>query len=183
MQDQQIVSLAKQAARRSILIERDPNQLIPVKQGKVLVVEQQVTLCNDFHWHSGLLYEQCLKHHDQVDYLETSYAYDSFDEEQIRSSIGEYDTIIATNFFQRGKGGNKEFWEQLLTEFPYKDIIIVTNTPYEQVSIPANARSALLTFATTPENIKATAAILFGNMKPEGVWPLKYTQPGGGSRK
>ena len=67
LQDQQIVALAKQAAKRSILIERDPNQLIPVKQGKVLVIEQQVTLCNDFHWHSGLLYEQCLKHHDQVD--------------------------------------------------------------------------------------------------------------------
>ena len=183
LQDQQIVALAKQAAKRSILIERDPNQLIPVKQGKVFVIEQQVTLCNDFHWHSGLLYEQCLKHHDQVDYLETSYAYDAFDEEQIRGSIADYDTIIATNFFQRGKGGNKEFWEQLLEEFPNKNIIIVTNTPYEQVSIPANAKSVLLTFATTPENIKATAAILFGNMKPEGVWPLKYTQPGGGNRK
>jgi beta-N-acetylhexosaminidase len=183
LQDQQIVALAKQAAKRSILIERDPNQLIPVKQGKVLVIEQQVTLCNDFRWHSGLLYEQCLKHHDQVDYLETSYAYDAFDEEQIRGSVADYDTIIATNFFQRGKGGNKEFWEQLFEEFPDKNIIIVTNTPYEQVSIPANAKSVLLTFATTPENIKATAAILFGNMKPEGVWPLKYTQPGGGNRK
>lgn len=178
LNDKEIISLAKVAARRSILIERDKDALIPVRQGRVLVVEQQVTLCNDFHWHSGLLYEQCLKYHDQVDYLETSYAYDEVDETQIPETISDYDIVIATNFFQRGKGGNKEYWEQLLAEFPDKKIIIVTNTPYEQVSIPSNARSVLLTFATTPENIKATAAILFGNMKPEGVWPLKYTQSG-----
>ena len=173
------MALAKTAARRSILVERDLDHLIPVQGERVLVIEQQVTLCNDFHWHSGILYEQCLKYHCNTDYLETSYLYDDIDEAQIRDAVGHYDTIIATNFFQRGKGGNKEFWERLIEENPNLKVVIVTNTPYEQVSIPENARSVLLTFATTPENIKATAAILFGKMNAEGVWPLRYTKPGG----
>ena len=171
--------MAKNAARKSILVERNLDAQIPVKSERVLVIEQQVTLCNDFHWHSGILYEQCLKYHRNTDYLETSYQYDEIDETQIRETVTNYDTIIATNFFQRGKGGNKEFWENLIAENPDLKVVIVTNTPYEQVSIPANARSVLLTFATTPENIKATAAILFGEMKAEGVWPLRYTKPGG----
>jgi len=179
LRDKEIVALAKTAARRSILVERDLDHLIPVQGERVLVIEQQVTLCNDFHWHSGILYEQCLKYHCNTDYLETSYLYDDIDEAQIRDAVGHYDTIIATNFFQRGKGGNKEFWERLIAENPNLKVVIVTNTPYEQVSIPENARSVLLTFATTPENIKATAAILFGKMNAEGVWPLRYTKPGG----
>ena len=179
LQDKEIVELAKTAARRSILIERDKDKVFPVKDGNVLVVEQQVLLCNDYQWHSGLLYEQCQKYHSHVDYLETSYSYDEVDEAQIREAIEAYDVIIATNYFQRGKAGNKEFWEKLLTEYPEKKIILVTNTPYEQVSIPTNARNVLLNFATTPENTKAAAAILFGKMKAEGVWPLTYMRPGG----
>lgn len=179
LQDKEIVELAKTAARRSILIERDKDKVFPVKDGKVLVVEQQVLLCNDYQWHSGLLYEQCQKYHSYVDYLETSYSYDEVDEAQIREAIEEYDVIIATNYFQRGKAGNKEFWEKLLEEYSDKKIILVTNTPYEQVSIPENARNVLLNFATTPENTKAAAAILFGKMKAEGAWPLTYMRPGG----
>lgn len=179
LQDKEIVELAKTAAKRSVLIERNKDNLIPVKEGKVLVIEQQVKERNDYHWHSGILYENCLKYHSQVDFLETSHLYDDIDEIRIKDAMNDCDIVIATSYFQRGKGGNKEFWEQMITEYPDKKIIIVTNTPYEQVSIPANARNVLLTFATSPENIKASAAVLFGEMQPEGVWPLTFMRPGG----
>ena len=55
---------------------------------------------------------------------------------------------------------------------PNVRVVIVTNTPYEEISIPKNAQYVLVTFATSPENIKAAAAVLFGKMTPEGVWPL-----------
>lgn len=179
LQDKEIVELSKTAAKRSVLIERNKDDVFPVKTGSVLIIEQQIEEYNDFQWHSGILYEQCQRHHDQVDYLETSYSYDNVDEARIRASFAKYDMVIATNYYQRGTARNKEFWEQLLGEYPDKKVIIVTNTPYEEVSIPSNARNVLVTFATSPENIKVSAAVLFGKIKPEGVWPLSYMKPGG----
>lgn len=179
LQDKEIVELAKTAARRSVLIERNKDNVFPVKEGRVLVIEQQIKEYNDYQWHSGILYEQCQRYYDQVDYLETSYSYDDIDEARIKEAFSQYDMVIGTNYFQRGTAGNREFWEKLLNEYPEKKVIIVTNTPYEQVSIPSNARNVLVTFATSPENIKVSVAVLFGKMQPEGVWPLSHMRPGG----
>ena len=179
LQDKEIVELAKTAARRSVLIERNKDNVFPVSEGKVLVIEQQIKEFNDYQWHSGILYEQCQKYHAQVDYMETSYSYDDVDKLRIKEVFSQYDLIIGTNYFRRGTAGNREFWSQMLKEYPEKKVIIVTNTPYEEISIPANARNVLVTFATSPENIKASAAVLFGRMEPEGVWPLSNIRPGG----
>ncbi len=54
-----------------------------------------------------------------------------------------------------------------------KKIIVVTNTPYRELSIPEHAENVVITFATSPENIKVTAGVLFGVVSPEGEWPLE----------
>lgn len=165
--------LARQAARRSVLIARDREKSIPVTGEKILVIEQKVKEYNDMHWHSGILFEACQGCHTGVDYLETSYSYDDTDKSQIAQALAEYDTVIATNYFLRGKAKNRDFWEEQLALHPDTKVVMVTNTPYEELSIPRNAESVLLTLATSPENIKAAAAVLFGEMAPEGVWPLE----------
>lgn len=197
LQEESIRELARQAARRSVLIERAEEDAIPVRGKKILVVEQKVKEYNDMQWHSGILYEECLRcvqmagcddrlqghipDQEAVEYLETSYSYDDVDRRQIEQALDEYDVVIATNYFLRGKAGNKDFWEEQITKHPDTRIIMVTNTPYEELSIPRNAKNVLITFATSPENIKASAAVLFGKMIPEGVWPLSnkraYQQP------
>lgn len=165
--------LARQAARRSVLIARDREKSIPITGEKILVIEQKVKEYNDMQWHSGILFEACQGYHAGVDYLETSYSYDDTDKGQIAQALAEYDTVIATNYFLRGKAKNRDFWEEQLALCPDTKVVMVTNTPYEELSIPRNAESVLLTLATSPENIKAAAAVLFGEMAPEGVWPLK----------
>ncbi len=170
--DQGIRQLARQAARRSILTERNQDRAIPVQGGRLVVIEQKVKEYNDIQWHSGILYEACQSYQEDAAYLETSYTYDETDRGQIQDALDNYDTVIATNYFLRGKGKNKAFWEEQIALHPDTRIIIVTNTPYEEISIPSNAKNVLVTFATSPENIKAAAAVLFGEMVPEGVWPL-----------
>lgn len=170
--DQGIRQLARQAARRSILTERDQDRAIPVQGGRLVVIEQKVKEYNDIQWHSGILYEACQGYREDAAYLETSYTYDEADRRQIQDALENYDTVIATNYFLRGKGKNKAFWEEQIALHLDARIIIVTNTPYEEISIPSNAKNVLVTFATSPENIKAAAAVLFGEMVPEGVWPL-----------
>ena len=46
--------------------------------------------------------------------------------------------------------------------------------PYEEISVPENAKSVIITFATSPDNIEVVAGTLFGEIIPEGVWPVKY---------
>lgn len=178
LQDEGIKALARLAARRSVLIERMEKDSIPVRGSRILVAEQKVKEYNDMQWHSGILYEACIRYCENAEYLETSYSYDEVDRRQIAQALEEYDVVIATNYFLRGKAGNRAFWEEELKKHPGTKVIFVTNTPYEEISIPKNAKNVLVTFATSPENIKASAAVLFGEMEPEGVWPLKYTKPG-----
>ncbi len=173
LQEEGIRQLARQAARRSVLIARDREESIPVTGEKILVIEQKVKEYNDIQWHSGILFEACQGYRPDIRYLETSYSYDDTDKSQITQALTEYDTVIATNYFLRGKAKNRDFWEEQISLHPEVKIIIVSNTPYEQLSIPGNAGNVLLTFATSPENIRAAAAVLFGEMEPEGVWPLK----------
>ncbi|HJC25271.1 MAG TPA: HAD hydrolase-like protein [Candidatus Eisenbergiella merdavium] len=179
LQDPAVRELAKQAARRSVLIERSKEGSIPADGNRIIVIEQKVKDYNDMQWHSGILFEECLKYCENAAYLETSYSYDEEDRGRIEAALERFDVVIATNYFLRGKAGNRDFWSGQIERHPDKNIILVTNTPYEELSIPSNAQNVLLTFATSPENIKASAAVLFGQMKPEGVWPLRYRMPGG----
>jgi len=173
LQEKSVIELAKRVAKGSVLIERDTKGSLPLrKDEKVVVIEQKVKDYNNAQWHSGILFEECEKIGSNVTYLETDYTYDETDEKAILEVIEDAQTIVVTNYFIRGKLCNKEFLEkQVLGKG--KKVIVVTNTPYEEISIPQNAETVVITFATSPENIKVTAGTLFGDVQPEGVWPLR----------
>lgn len=174
IKDKAIQELAKTVARRSVLIARQENGALPLKKGeKVLVVEQKVKNYNTMQWHSGILFENCIRYGEQVSYLETAYTYDEQDKERILKAAEQYETIVFTSYFIRGKLSNRGWLEQWLKEHPDKKVIIVSNTPYEELTVPHHAKNVVITFATSPENIKVTAGVLFGEIVPEGVWPLK----------
>lgn len=55
-------ALAAEIARKSILVARDADKLLPLPTDKkILVVEQKVKEYNDMQWHSGILYEACMR--------------------------------------------------------------------------------------------------------------------------
>ncbi len=175
--DKAIVNLARQAARRSVLIARDNGGWLPIgREEKVLVAEQKIKSYNSLQWHSGILFENCLKYSQNVDYQETDYTWDQKDRDAVFSQAGDYDVIVVTNYFIRGKLCNKEAIEELIDKMAPlgKKVIVVTNTPYEEISIPKNGQCVVVTFATSPENIKVAAGTLFGEIHPEGVWPTRY---------
>ena len=164
--------LAELAARKSVLIYKNQDGVLPLKKDrKVLVVEQKVKNYNSYEWHSGILYEACLKLGANAAYLETAYRYDQDDERRIREAAKEYDTIVFTNYYLRTLLSNKKFIEDFLSEYK-GTVIVVTNTPYEEISIPVNAKQVIISFASSPENVKATAKVLYGDARPEGVWPI-----------
>ena len=169
--------LARLAARKSVLIYRNKENLLPLdKKKKTLIIEQKVKNYNSLSWHSGILYEDCLKLGADVDYLETAYHYDKEDEERVKQALKEYDTVVITNYYLRTLLSNKAYLETVLKDYKGQ-VIIVTNTPYEPLSIPKDSGHVVINFATSPENVQATASVLYGVQEPEGVWPL--TNQGG----
>lgn len=173
LNDKAIVSLSKQVAKRSVLIGRDTENWLPIRpEEKVLVIEQKVKNYNEQKWHSGILFEGCERYSRHVDYLETAYTWDDQDKDRIAREIGDYDTLVITNYFVRGKLCNTKAIEEIIASG--KKVIVVTNTPYEEISIPKNSKSVVVTFATSPDNIEVVAGTLFGKMKPEGVWPVSH---------
>ncbi len=176
--DPQVVNLTKLVARKSVLVARDRQQLLPLATAeRVLVVEQINKTPNDMHWHPGVLFKHCLRHNPHAAYLETAYQYDAEDKQNITRSIQQFDTVVLTNFYIRGSLANNEFISELLAQHPRKRFVIVTNTPYPALSIPEGAGTIVLTFATSPANIEATAGVLFGKIAPEGQWPVAYQLP------
>jgi NDP-sugar pyrophosphorylase family protein len=118
------------------------------------------------------LFKNITKFNTNVSYLETAYTLDSQDIENIRRRVKAFDTIIITNFYIRGKLSNNEMVRELCKD-KAKKVILVTNTPYEVLSIPAEADTVIVTFATSPDNIEATAGVIFGGIRAEGEWPIE----------
>jgi len=173
IQGSEIINLSKLVARKSILVARDKKNILPLpKEERILVIEQINKTSNDMHWYPGILYMNCLKYNKNIEYLETAYTYDEDDKINILNAIKKFNTVIITNFYIRGSLSNNKFISEVL-ENSSKKIVVVTNTPYK-LSIPGSADTVVITFATSPHSIEAVSGVLFGEISPEGLWPIKY---------
>lgn len=168
--------LAKQVAKRSVLVARGEESLPLNKEENVLFIEQKPLSFNDGRWHSGILTEAALHLGANVTYLETDYRFDERDEERVKNDIHQFDTVVITSYFNRAKLGNKAVLEEALADYKGK-VIIVTNTPYQELSIPSNAENVIVSFSTGPDNAEVVAQTLYGETQPEGVWPIDYKLP------
>ncbi len=169
----EIIDLSKQIARRSVVIARDKAGLLPIAcGGKTLIVEQKVKEYNGLRWHSGILHEDCLKYDPTAAYLETDYTFDAADKASIEARLDQYDTIVITNYYLRGNLNNRDYIDDLCKNHPEKKIIVITNTPYEELSIPEHAKTVIVSFTCAPNNVEVVAGVLYGKMTAEGVWPV-----------
>ena len=157
-----------------VVVARDRKGLLPLcsKDESILIVEQKVKEYNGLHWHSGILHEDCLQYNPSVKYLETDYTFDDADKASIEARLDQYDTIVITNYYLRGNLNNRDYIDDLCKKHPEKKIIVVTNTPYEELSIPQNAGTVIVSFTSAPNNVEVVAGVLFGRMTAEGVWPV-----------
>jgi beta-N-acetylhexosaminidase len=162
--------LSRLAARKSVLVARDRAGALPLPTDTPLLVIEQVTGRGDLEWHPGMLYEYCTGHNPHAVYLEIGYTADDADIERIRALIGNYDTVVVTNYFSRGKKDNTAMIrDEVLGKV--STTVVVSNTPYE-LSIPEQADTVLITFGSLPTQLQVVAGALFGTVTPEGRWPV-----------
>ncbi len=177
IRDKKVINLSRLVARRSVLIARDRKNELPIsKNDKVLVVEQITKNPNNIHWHPGFLFKNVLKYNPNTQYLEVAFNPDDEDKKNVIEKMKDFDVIVVTNFYIRGKIPNNYFVEHIMNNTD-KKVIVIANTPYEKLSIPSIADSVILTLATSPHNLEVVAGVLFGEIEPEGEWPVEYKLP------
>lgn len=176
IRDRRIVDLSRRVARKSVLIARNRKSRLPLsRSGRMLVIEQMNASVNTFQWHPGKFFKHCMRYNRNADYLEVDFTPDEFDKHNIREVAKNYETIIVTNFFSREAKGNNEMVRELLDD-QSRNVVVIANTPYRN-TIPDDADTVILTFATSPDNVEAAAGVMFGEISPEGEWPLEYRLP------
>ena len=119
-----------------------------------------------------MLFKHCLKYNPDATYLEVDFTPDTADLDSIRDLVDQFDTIVMTSFYYRSSKGNREIVDQLAGN-KSKRLVVIANTPYRN-SIPENADTVVVSFATSPHNMEATASVLFGETQAEGEWPVAY---------
>jgi len=174
IKDKSIIDLSRVAAKKSVLIVRDRKKVLPFSlEDEMIVIEQITKTPNNIHWHPGLLYKKCLQYNKNTKYLEIAFTADEEDKRNIQDMVKQFDNIIITNYFERGKKTNNEIIKKVLRT-KGKKILLITNTPY-QLSLPDEADNVILTFSTGPANVDVVAGTIFGKIKPEGQWPIQFT--------
>lgn len=174
IKDEKIIACAKESGEKSVLILRNEENVIPLdKKSPVMVIEQMTNNPNNIHWFPGMLFDKCFKENQNTMYLETDFTYSDEDKKNIENAVKNFDTLIITSYYIRNKVANVGYIEELIRNNPDKKFVVVTNTPYP-ISVPKNAKNILLTLATSPENIKASAKILFGELEVTGEYPIEY---------
>jgi beta-N-acetylhexosaminidase len=177
IRDPEIIHLSKLVAKKSILVYKDKKNILPLKKNeKMLVIEQRRTEVNTFQWHPGMFFKHCMQYNPQATYLEIDFTPDETDLATIRELVKQFDTILMTSFYYRSSKGNLGIVTEIAKD-KSKNVVVVANTPYPN-SIPEDADTVVISFATSPHNMEAAAGVLFGAISPEGEWPVEYRLPG-----
>lgn len=174
--DPVIVDLAKEVAEKSVMVVRNEENAFPLDTdaSDILLIEQMTGWRpNDMHYHPGILWKNMVRINPRVNYYEAAPAYDEGDIETLREVIKKFDTIVITNYFNRGRLPSTERIKDIITA-EGKKVVLIANSPYDW-TLPSYAKNVILSFATTPETVRVVAEVLFGKREAKGHWPLTKT--------
>lgn len=167
--DPEVKQTAMDAARESILLQRDRGQLLPLRPNqKILLVEQAHhfhRFINNSYSHPGMLWQEMLRHSDQVAAVIVEEKVTETDRAAVRRRLDWPDVIVATSYYNYRTGAVMlPLLDELLATG--KPVIVVTNTPYSHFGAPEAFPTVLVCYcASGRENIQVVAEVLFGKQK------------------
>ncbi len=169
--DPEVRNTAIDAARRSILLQRDREGYLPLKkERKVLLVEQAHhfhRFINNSYSHPGMLWQEMRRHSDNVAVVMVEEKVTDHDREAVRRRLDWPDVIVATSYYNYRTGASML---PLLKELKAtgKPVVLVTNTPYAAFGAPEEFPASLVCFCPSGrENLQVAAETLFGKHAPQ----------------
>lgn len=179
VRSEEILSVARQAAERSLTLMRDEANLLPLKQDQKVLIIEQLKMAeftpNDVYQGHWRLNAEMLKYSDNVVNADCSFVA-SDDEADFLCAVAknEADVVVVTNFFWRHAGGaNTKLVQRLIDEG--NKVIVVTNDPYAE-GAPSTAATVLCSFSLMGESMAAAAAVLYGKKECTGILPINNSQ-------
>jgi beta-glucosidase-like glycosyl hydrolase len=158
-----IKNTAEEAAEKSVTVLRNNKNILPLgKDKKVLLIEQIHhfhSFVNNMYSHPGMLWEEMRRRTDNVAVTLINETYTEADKAAVMQRIREddFDIIVATSYYNYRTHANMIEFINELKEFN-KPIVLVSNTPYEKFSIPADIETAIVCFCPSGrENISVVA--------------------------
>jgi beta-N-acetylhexosaminidase len=186
--DSVVVETSKKAAQNAIMVVKDELGALPLDRSKkVLLINQQNSIkCpNDKYDHPGLFQQVMEECWPELHTYETTFGSDVAQDDAVLAFVeaNNYDLILCTNYYDRQEKPNT-YAKRLIERG--KPVVLITNTPYcikgHGGCIPS-AESIILNLNLTPEGLRTTKSVLFGELKPKGQWPLTNYNPFAASAK
>jgi beta-N-acetylhexosaminidase len=180
--DPAIVETSKKAAQNAILVAKDDLNALPLDRAKkVLLINQQNSMKspNDYFDHPALFQQIMEEDWPALQTYETTFGSNAAQDEAVVEFVesNDFDLILCTNYYDRQEKPNS--YAKKLIEMG-KPVVLITNTPYfikGQGGCIPSAVTILLNLNLTPEGLRTTKSVLFGEMQPKGKWPLSNYDP------
>jgi len=165
IQGEEFKIIGREAAQKVIHIKRDNDKLLPLSRDKSILIMDRVIFSqlsrNDSWNHPAMFWEFMLKQTSNVAYVD----YQPKSREQAKKAATEMmeqiDYIVVTAHFDRNDHdhADKEFLKSL-KKFD-KPIILVSSNPYEELLIPEDIGTVIVTYGLMRESLEAVSEFLF----------------------
>jgi beta-N-acetylhexosaminidase len=180
--DPVIIETSKEAAQKAILVVKDELGALPLDKGKkVLLINQQYSIKtpNDAYDHPALFSQLMEQGWPTLQTYETKFGYDAKEEEGVLKFVQarNFDLILCTNYYDRQEKPNAYVKALIDQGYP---VVLITNTPYcikDTAGLIPSAKTIVLNLNLTPEGMRTAKAVLLGQIKAGGSWPLSNYDP------
>jgi hypothetical protein len=177
---QQVIDFSWDVARRALLVMRDDQGLLPLKEEqRILVIEQCIPyefLGKDLYSHPHMFCEAMTNHSTNLILDDTQFHATDEDVAEALELAQQADLVVMTNYYARiEKRGNNQHLVKRLKEAGHK-VVVVTNYPYVE-GTTQEADVVVCHFSGSPDSIRISADLLFGMVEPESTTKLPITLP------
>ncbi len=175
VRDAGIRRLAGSSARRCITVVRDRARLLPLSPKKsVLVVvpwrHEYHEKGNDADYAPEQLYREVRRHCPGAALVEFAVPSTAEAIRHVVRRSADFDVTVVMDHVWRGPATSHAVVRRLAGA--RRRVAVVSNNPYDDRFLP-EARTLVVTYSAMPRSMAAAADLLFGKIKPSGVWPLE----------
>jgi beta-N-acetylhexosaminidase len=164
-----VVDLCYDVSKKAQIIVRNNNNMLPLNQNKkIMVVEQRIPyefVGKDPYNHTHVFCEEMYKYAQDLILVDTAFSALQEEIDECLKLAKQADVVVMTNYYARiVKTGNNQLLARKLKAAGHK-VVVVTNYPYVE-GTTKEADAAVCNFSGTPDSIRVSAGVLFGEIKP-----------------